>query len=201
MPQITFVEPSVTQGAFAFTSGTGMPSSSVEITIIDGSKRTVFDGITPVDSDGNWSTIVNVPLAVGTYALSAVARDDRGAQSVATAPQKFAVLAPSIISFGIINLGWFEILIIVMLLAITGASLALWRNSAKKQRRGLYATVAGRDIEKLGDLLSNNLKDLSQIPAIENVIADPELAHAIATMKENIAKMKKYLTEELGKIK
>jgi hypothetical protein len=200
-PQVTFVEPSVIQGAFAFASGNGTPSSSVEIVVVDGNKREVFDGTTPVDSDGNWSSVINAPLAIGNYTLSAIAHDGRGAQSLATAPQKFAILAPSIISFGVIQLGWFEILIIVLLLAMTGASLALWRNSAKKQRRGLYTIVAGRDIEKLSDLLSANLKNLSEIPLIEAASADPELAHIIATMKENIAKMKKYLKEELGKIK
>jgi len=200
-PQITFVEPSVVQGAFAFVSGNGTPSSSVEVVIVDGSKRAVFDGTTPVDSDGNWSLTVNVPLAIGTYSLSAIAHDDRGAQSLSSAPQKFAVLAPSVISLGVIELGWFEILIIVILLAITIASLALWRTGAKKQRRGLYTVVAGRDIEKLTDLLLDNLKDLSAIPAVEAAAADPELAHAIATMKENVEKMKKYLKEELEKIK
>jgi hypothetical protein len=200
-PQIAFVEPSVIQGNFVFASGSAIPSSSVEIVVNDGNGRNVFDGTAPVDSDGNWNITVKVPLAVGKYFLSAITHDDRGAQSLSTAPQAFTVLAPSVISFGIINLSWFEILILVILLAITGGSLALWLTSARKQRRGLYAIVAGRDIEKLSDLLLVNLKDLSEIPAIEAVAADPELAHVIAAMKENIAKMKKYLTEELGKIK
>ena len=200
-PQITFVEPSVIQGNFAFASGSAIPSSSVAIIVTDESGRDVFDGAAPVTSDGNWNITVKVTLAIGKYFLSATTHDDRGAQSLSTAPQPFTVLAPSVISFGVINLSWFEILILVILLAITAGSLALWLTNARKQRRGLYTIVAGRDIEKLGDLLLGNLKDLSEIPTIEAAAADPELAHVIAAMKENIAKMKKYLAEELRKIK
>jgi hypothetical protein len=200
-PQVAFVEPSVIQGNFVFASGSAIPSSSIQIVVDDGNGRDVFDGTAPVTSDGNWNITVKVPLAVGKYFLSATARDDRGAQSLSTAPQAFNVLTPSVISFGIINLSWFEILIFVILLAITGGSLALWLTSARKQRRGLYAIVAGRDIEKLSDLLLVNLKSLSEIPVIAAAAADPDLTHVIATMKANIAKMKKYLAEELGKIK
>ncbi|HUC31337.1 MAG TPA: cohesin domain-containing protein, partial [Candidatus Paceibacterota bacterium] len=68
-PQITFVEPSVIQGAFAFASGNGTPSSSVEVVVVDASNREVFDGTAPVDSDGNWDIAVKVPLAIGKYFL------------------------------------------------------------------------------------------------------------------------------------
>ncbi|HUC31273.1 MAG TPA: hypothetical protein VMR99_01120, partial [Candidatus Paceibacterota bacterium] len=135
------------------------------------------------------------------YFLRATAHDALGAESLATAPQAFTVLAPSVISFGFVELGWFDILIIVILLVITGTSLALWRNSVKKQRRGLYGIVAARDIEKLSDLLSANIKDLSDIPSIKNAADTPDIGYLIGIMNENVAKMKKYLKEELKKLK
>jgi len=200
-PQITFVEPSIAQGSFVFASGNSAPSSSIEVIIIDGGNRQVFDGIVAADSDGHWDITANVPLAIGTYSLSAIARDARGAKSLATAARPFMVLAPSVISFGAINLGWFEILLITILLAITIASLCSWWYVLKQQRRGRYNIVTGRDIEKLSDLLSADIKDLSGLPAVKNIASDPEFIHAIATLNENVAKIKKYLKQELEKLK
>ena len=145
--------------------------------------------------------IGKVPLAVGQYFFSATDRDDRGAQSLASAPEVFHVRAASVISFGIIELGWFEILIIVILLGMTGVSLWSWSILAKKQKRGLYNAVAGRDIEKLTDLLSANIKSLSNLPSLKNATDDPELAYLLEKMNENVAKIKKYLKQELEKLK
>jgi hypothetical protein len=200
-PQITFVEPSVSQGQFVFVTGNALPSSSVEISVVDGDKRDIFDGTAPVDSGGQWDVTVKVPLAVGQYFFSATDRDDRGAQSLASAPEVFHVRAASVISFGIIELGWFEILIIVILLGMTGVSLWSWSILAKKQKRGLYNAVAGRDIEKLTDLLSANIKSLSNLPSLKNATDDPELAYLLEKMNENVAKIKKYLKQELEKLK
>jgi hypothetical protein len=200
-PQITFVEPSVPQGQFVFATGSGTPSSSVAIAVVDGDKRDVFDGTVPVEGDGQWNITVEVPLAIGTYFLSATTHDDRGAQSLASAPVAFTVRPASVISFGIIDLGWFEILIIVILLVITGISVWSWRNLAKKQKRGLYNTVAGRDIEKLTDLLSANIKSLQELPAIKNATGEPESTYLIDKMDENVAKIRKYLKQELEKLK
>jgi hypothetical protein len=199
-PQVTFVEPSVIQGQFAFISGNATPSSSVDVVALDGDNREVFEGSAPVDSDGHWDITVNVPLAVGRYSISATERDNRGAESLATAPQAFTVRAPSVISFGFVELDWFAILLIVILLVATGVSLWAWRSTAKKQKRGLYNTMAGRDIDKLSDLLSVNIQDLAKLPFVKNATRDPELVYLIQKMGENVAKIQHYIKQELEKL-
>jgi hypothetical protein len=200
-PQITFVGTSVSEGNFVFASGIGTPSSSVEVVVIDASKREVFDGMTPVLGDGHWDITVNVPLAAGRYSLSATAHNDQGAESVASAFDAFTVSAPSVISFGIIQLGWFEILIIVLLLIVAAVSLWSRRYVLKNQRRGLYNTVAARDIEKLSDILSANIKSMIELPSVKNAMSDPELVYHLGKLDENVARIKKYIKQELEQLK
>jgi len=200
-PRITFLGTSISQGGSAFVSGDGTPSSSINAVVLDGSKREVFSGTSPVDASGHWEISVDVPLAAGKYYFSATAHNERGAQSAASAEQSFTITAPSIISFGFIDLGWFGILIIVILLATTGASLWLWRNIARKQKRGLYNIVAGRDVEKLSTLLSSNIDELARLPSLKGAMDDPELTHLIATMKQNVEKIRKNIKLELEKLK
>jgi hypothetical protein len=161
----------------------------------------VFDGTVPADGDGNWETAIQVPLAIGNYSLSAIARDDHGAVSIASAPRAFTVRPPSVISFGILELGWFEILIIVVLLVISGVSVWSWWYMLKKQKLGAYNTVARRDIEKLTDMLSANIKSLTERPSIKSAATDPDLTYVIGKMQENVARIKKYIGQELEKLK
>lgn len=200
-PRITFAETSISQGALVFASGNAVPSSSVEVKIVDANNREVFDGTVPADSDGNWEATVQAPLAIGTYFLSATDHNSQGAVSLPSTPQAFVVVAPSVISFGILQLGWLEIFIIAILLAITAASLWSRWYMRKKQKRGSYNTIAVRDIEKMTDMLSVNIKDLVERPSVKNAGNDPDLAYTIGKMEENVAKIKKYIKQELEKLR
>jgi hypothetical protein len=200
-PRIEFITKSITQGEFTLASGIGIPGGSVEANVFDGGGRKVFTGTAPIGDDRRWETTLNVPLAVGQYLLSATAHDKRGAQSLPSAVQAFSVRTKSVITFGGIELGWFEILIIIVLMALTGLSLWSRRYILQREKRGMYNIIAGRDIEKLSDLLSANIKDLSLLSSGKTGAEDPHFGYLIGKMDENVAKIKKYLKQELEKLK
>ncbi|MDP2598337.1 MAG: hypothetical protein Q8P49_00735 [Candidatus Liptonbacteria bacterium] len=200
-PQIEFITKSISQGEFAFASGKGTPGGSVEVIAVDAGNREVFRGTAGSDDGGHWDVTVKVPLAIGEYQLSARSHDTRGAQSFMSDPRSFKVKAKSIISFGFIELGWLEILIIVILAVV--ASISIWsrRNIMRAQTRGAYKVILGRDVEKLSALLSENIKELSQIPSVRDGADAPKFAYLIAKLNENIAKIKKYIGQEAEKLK
>ncbi len=200
-PQIEFITKSISQGDFVFASGQSVAGGSVDVTVVDGGNREIFTGTAPADAAGHWDITMKTPLAVGQYFLSAISRDDRGAASLASAPQAFTVRPKSIISLGFIELGWLEILIIVILLVIAGGSLASRQYILGRQKRGLYNIIAGRDIEKLSDLLLANTKEISELPIAKDSSENPQFAYLIGKMNENVAKIKKYLKQELEKLK
>lgn len=196
-PEIQFITKSVSQGEFVFANGTGALGGFVEVNIADENNLEVFHGTTPVGSDGRWDITMKEPLAIGQYRFSAISHNDIGAVSLASNAQLFTVRAKSIISIGFIELSWFDILLIVILSVITGASLLSRAYILKQHRRGKYSVEFSRDVEKLSNLLSANIESLSNLSVVKKVINDPELAHLINTMKENVAKIRKYIKQEI----
>lgn len=200
-PQIEFITRSVYQKEFIFASGVGISNGSVDIRIASENGKEVFNGSVRTGSEGHWDITIEEPLAIGTYLFSAISRDTRGAMSIASAPETFSIKAERIISFGFIELGWFEILIVTILLIATGASVWSRRYVIRKQKRGRYNIIMGRDIGKLTDLMSENMKELTQNLYAKRGVDIPHLAHIVDRMNENIARIKKYITQELEKLK
>ncbi|MFA5870847.1 MAG: cohesin domain-containing protein [Candidatus Paceibacterota bacterium] len=200
-PLIKFVTKSVSQGEFVFVSGDGEPLGTVDVRVVGQDGREVSLNVVAVESDGRWDITINEPLAIGTYLISAISHDSRGAMSSVSVAQQFSVRAKSIISFGYIELSWFEILIMVILLVIAGASLWSRKYIIKKQKRGRYNIIVGRDIEKFSDLLLINIRELSKNISAKGGVDIPQLTHLLGTMNENVEKLKRYITQELEKLK
>ncbi|MEK7608689.1 MAG: hypothetical protein AAB495_03870 [Patescibacteria group bacterium] len=199
-PQINFITKSVSQGDFIFAVGENPLGSSVTVFIVDKDNREIFRGVAEAGGDGRWDIAIKEPLATGRYLLSAIAYDDRGATSLTSDSQAFTVRAKSIIAFGLVEFGWFEILVMVILLVITGGSLWSRKYILQRQKRGLYNTMVGRDIEKLSDLLAANIKELSQNLSAGTSGDAPARAYLMVKMTENVEKIKKYIKQELEKL-
>lgn len=200
-PVIEFFTESASQGESIFISGRSIPNISVEVRAIDASAREVFRGSVLSDGSGNWKIAIDRPLATGKYTILAIARDERGAKSYPAEEKSFTVRPKTILSFGLIDLGWFEIFLISMLVIISGASLIAWRYVAKKSIRDAYKIIVGRDIEKLGTILSDDLKELEGLQESHDPSRSTQSAAGISRMKETILKMKKYIGEEVRKLK
>jgi len=153
------------------------------------------------DNSGNWKIVIDKVLPLGKYSLAVVAQDERGALSYSTQEESFKVRPKIIWSLGVIDLGWLEIFIILTLLVATGVSLIAWWYVAKKKTRGAYKIIIGRDIEKLSALLSDDLKELEDAQKLDDSSRLAQAITLINKMKETIAKMKKYIGEEVSKLK
>lgn len=199
-PEIQFITKSVSQGEFVFANGTGTLGGFVEVNIVDENNLEVFHGTTPVGSDKRWDITIKEPLAIGQYKLSAISHNEIGAVSFASNAQIFNVRAKSIISIGFVELSWFDILLVVILSVITGASLLSRAYILKQQKRGKYSIVFSRDVEKLSNLLSENIENLANLSSVKNAMHDPELAYFIDKMRENVAKIRKYIKQELEEL-
>ena len=202
-PTISFVTEVVGQEEFIFASGKSATLGFVDVELVNSRGQQVFFGAFEVDEVGNWEAVIEDPLPSGKYSLLVKARDSRGAVSYATDPVQIKIKAKTVISLGFIDLGWFEILVIVALLAAGGFSFISWRNLLGEKKKGAYATVAVRDVEKLSAILEKDLGDLEMCYMRQKKV-DPgiksEIEALIARLRETLDKMKKYIRKEVEKI-
>lgn len=205
MPTIEFITKTIAQEDYIFVSGKTKPTIFVDVHLADSHGKEIFTSQALSDELGNWEMVVYKSLDKGAHVLTANARDERGAISYATAPQSIKVRPKTIISLGIIDLGWIEISIIGILIIISAISLFSWSYVSAKKTRQAYKIIVGRDIDKLSDLLIADLKKLKEwfrdqkkvLPLKEK--ADAE--HFLNKANDTAAKIKKYLTQEVNKLK
>lgn len=72
IPRTPQIKPPVVNGGNVTVSGTGIPTSQVEVLIFNELERTVLFGIT--DVSGNWSITLDKQLAEGKYTMLAIVR-------------------------------------------------------------------------------------------------------------------------------
>jgi len=203
-PSVDFATNAVVQGEAAFISGKSLPNSFVDVVISRESVEEVR-AVAITDGLGNWSATLAENLLLGNHIITAVARDDRGAVSYPSAEQELRVRAKPVLSIGFIDLGWFELLIILALVAVSAASVFAWHYATLQKKRSAYETVAVRDLEKL------NALTLGHVDAMERVIEGQgnqlstrlyaDLTTHLKRIRDTIAKMNKYVGKEIGKLK
>lgn len=201
-PIVGLFNKSVSFGEFIYVSGKVDAGLGVQIVLNGSNGQEVFNGKGTVDPSGNWEVLIKNPLAVGQYSFVATAVNNQGALSYPAATQYINVRATPVVTVGILQLGWPEIvlLLIVIFLAIVG--LYGWYRSSKKNTTEAYKTIIGRDIQKLTNILENDLESLKEShiskKSADTIKAEVEIR--ANKMQENINKMKKYLPAEIEKI-
>lgn len=200
-PIVNFLTQTISMGEFVFVSGKAIPNVFVDVRIFNVSGRELFKGTATVDVAGKWELIVKEPLGQGKYTVIAISRDERGAQSFPTEALSFRIKPKVIISLGGIDLGWLEILAIVILLAASGTGLAGWYYISTKKTREAYRIIVGRDIDKLTTLLSGYLKEFEGLQEQHDPSRSAKAVALADKMKDAVAKMKKYLSEEVERLK
>jgi len=204
-PTIDFITNRVPQEEPVFAAGSASPNSLIDATVTNDRGQIVFTRQVESDSSGKWTLSIEQPLVRGGYALSVVAHDARGASSYPSKPAAFNIKPKVIISLGLIDLSWFEIVIMLIVLFLSLAGAVAWYYTLKRQKRAIYSVMVSRDIEKLSALLAADVDEL------QGWIKDPrqklsdraktEVEYLCERMKTTIAKVKKYLPKEVGKIK
>jgi len=203
-PTISFITKSITQEEFVFASGKTIVNGFVDVQVINKEGQEVFAGSFESNGLGNWEAIIEESLAKGSYSLLITARDERGALSYPVESQSIKIKEKPILSIGFIDLGLFEILIIVILFAISASSIGAWYYVSAKKTRSAYNIIAGRDINKLNAILSSDIKNLEdrlRVIAKIGPKTKEEISFLIKRLKETSFKMKKYLIKEIEKLK
>jgi len=161
-PVIEFITSKISQGDVLFVSGRSIPNSFVDYRVFKENKE-VFTGVADTDISGKWKASLEEVLLKGNYYLIVNARDSRGAVSYDTEQEDVRIKAKAIISFGFVDLGWFEIAIIIILLVIAGGGIGLWYYTFEVQKRQAYSVIANRDVAKMSKLLSDNLTEIESL--------------------------------------
>lgn len=107
-PAITFVTEKIFFGAKegVVVKGTALPVIDVRVFVDREEGGLITEKVTRSDKDGNWDVVVDEPLGIGTYVVSAQARDSRGALSlVVKSGSVVTVKSQPIIKFGAIEIG------------------------------------------------------------------------------------------------
>ncbi len=199
-PTIEFVTRSVAQGEPIFIAGKSIPNSFVDLALLNSSGQEIVKKTVSPDGFGKWELAIDEKLEQSKYQLLVLARDERGALSY---PEEISlrVKAPSVLTIGFIDLGFFEILVIVILLVTSGVSLYAWYYIRLREKRSAYDVIALRDLDKFSTLLETDLKALAGFTEE----ADPRRKHEreflMSRISETITKMRKYLSQEVAKLK
>ncbi len=211
-PVVEFITKRASRDEAIFVTRTGLANSFVDLRVYDkagqeADKETVITGVS-----GNWGLSLKKSLLVEDYTLTATTRDERGALSYPSPAEKFTIRPQTIISFGSVDLDWAEIFIMIVLIAAAGAGLYGWYYLGLKKKRGAYAIIVARDVQKMHDLLGENLTKLETnirnlekfynpiSKTIDTSLKEESLAF-IKRMREVLEKLRKYVKGEVEGLK
>jgi len=211
-PVIEFITKRVSREEPVFVSGTGLANSFIDLLVYDKSNQEIYKETVGTDASGKWGVSLKEPLLLGNYIITATTRDDRGALSFPSPAEKFTVRPQTIVSLGPLDLSWFGIFIIIALIALAGFGFYGWYYIGLKKKRGAYAVIVARDIEKMHDLLmanltklESNMKNLEKFYNPVSKTIDPSLKEeslsSIKKMWDVLDKIKKYVKKEVEDLK
>ncbi len=204
MPVVNFNSASVSQGEPIFASGKTLPGQTIDVNFITSDKQKVFTTNIIPDEIGNWNITIPDPFPIGKYYLTFVARDSRGAQSYPTDQATVQIKEKIILSLGFISLGWYEIAIILALLALSAGSIIFWRLAVIKHRRESYGMLVQRDVQKMTALLAEDIEDIEKVyrkQPMSDKSLKTDMTSAFKKMKDTLAKLKQYVGEEVEELK
>ncbi len=202
-PTVNFFTEKISQGEMIFISGVSLPKTSVTLEMKKEGKIVVEKTIT-ADETGKWEIMIEELLNKGNYSFSIIAKDNKGAISLVSDPSQIKITAQTVLSFGLIDLGWFEIFIFILLIILIGAGIGIWYYLSKKEMQEAYKVIANRDVKKMSVLLEENISQIEKGVKEEKKISTSgkaALENHINKMKSNIKKIDKYLSVEISKSK
>ncbi|MEA2112548.1 MAG: hypothetical protein U9P50_01075 [Patescibacteria group bacterium] len=202
-PQINFFTEKISQGEMIFISGIALPKNLVLLNI-QREGKVVSEKIMGADETGRWEIVLDELLTKGNYSFSVIATDDEGAISLESKVYDIKVTAPAILSLGLIDLGWFEIFILIILIILIGGGLGFWYYLSQKEMQEAYKIIANRDVKKMSTLLSGNIKEIEKELKSEKKLSatgKTSIKNHLTKTKANIKKMDKYLGSEISKSK
>lgn len=200
-PRIDSYAESVSTDVPLFVSGTALPNTVVYITL----RSDRFDPISfsaKVDESGKFSALYDKDLARGTYRMTAIAEDKRGAQSESSLEKIVTSKASWLVSLSstVIN----TLALIVPIAALTFSLIYMgvhvihkvirFRKSVRKEIRDIESTV-----EKAFDLLKEDVED--SIHMLEHAKSKRKLTdeedRIIKRFRDNLSDAEKVIKKEI----
>lgn len=206
-PTIAFITSTVSQDEQGFLSGTATPGGFVDIVATSKRGDRIERGVAVTDASGNWRFVFENVLPLGTYEVVATARDQRGAISYPTEPETMKVRPQTILSLGFVDLGWFELLVVFVLLVTSIGGVGAWYYVSQRDMQAAYATIAARDVKKFGDLIVGHMNMLetrtnehskgSRSKVAKQLKSDVE--YMSQEVRDTVKKMNRYLVDLINK--
>lgn len=179
-PVILFATNSAAQTEGFFVAGTAMPNAEVFVVLRDSTGMVVLTESAAADDDGDWSLVVKDNIRVGTYQGSAFVQGSRGAVSNETSSIDIKIKPQVLVTLGVIDLSWFEMLLTFIIAACGIAGFTTWRRLEHFQLQAVQATHLARELRKVGALIEKD------VDLIDEIVAD----------KKN--RMSRKVREEIG---
>ena len=202
---IELVSQTVTHGDFIFTAGKSLPSSFVDLRLLTKDGKVLLENVATTDETGHFSYSIKEPVRVGSYRLTATARDRRGAVSNPTNPTEVRVRAKPVLSIGALELTWPHIFIILLLLTGLASGFGGAYYVARQRTLQAYRTIASRDVKKMADLMDSDLgeliKRLKTLPVTSTGTSQIEVSLYLKKLLNTVSKIRRYLPQEIEKLK
>lgn len=200
-PIINFVTTTVSENELIFISGQSIEGDYVDINLCDKNCKEVFEKSIELGDSGNWELFISETLSTGLYTLTAKTRDERGATSYKTEDVLIKVKAVPVLSLGFVDLGWFELFLLLIVVVLAATSVVAWNYIEEQKKRGAYAVITSRDVKKFGELLDNDIVEIER--RLHNI--EPEIQGEIRTiiekMKNTVTTLKKHIAKEVERLK
>lgn len=190
------------EGSLQF-SGNSVPSTKIELLIKNQVGEVVAKGEGQTLESGVWNVSVSSLVIAGKYTASVTAIDSRGARSLPVMSSEIKLRQRPLFVF--LGLEITAVLLSVVLFTILILDfLAGWFVSRmNKERRANFAVIAQRDISTVFGLLEKDINKMLADFEDGKVTAEEEkeIEYYLSRMKENMSKMKGYLTQNVDEIK
>lgn len=194
-------KPYVGEGNF-IVRGTALANALINAQLKDQDAVVAGEVSAVADGSGNWELVFNEALKYGEYTVEVVAQDERGASSLPVVSDPVKVRVRPIVVIGGIGLTpnvFFSLLILLILALVFFAGLSYW---FWKQQVGRRVVIAQRDVTGAFDAISKDVDEMLAVWSHGKVTKGglTSLQTRLQKTSENIAKLKKYITQNVGGI-
>jgi len=175
--------------------GSAPDGNEVILIMSDKAGQVVAKAVVPVDENNNWSGRIEGSLKKGRYAVTATARDERGALSYPSASARVTLSERPLFTIGSFGVTptWFYIGLIILL--IGGFFLGWLSQRAAHTKREGRTKIANRDISNVLNLIKKDIDAAASSLGKQEDKGASQAKYLLDKAGKNIDKMGRYLVE------
>lgn len=199
---ITSKETYIGEGVLQF-SGSSLPGTKIALTLKNSSGDIMAKGEGQSLESGIWNVSVDSLSIAGKYVAEITAIDARGARSIPIYSNEINLRSRPLFVFWGIEITATMLALILFIVLILGFISGWLLNRINRERRANFAIIAQRDISTVFGLLEKDINKMLADFEDGKVTAEEEkeIEYYLSRMKDNMSKMKRYLTQNVDEIK